>query len=220
MKKFSAILIVLIYVSYFVLAGVDDTLSVKYDTVDYFVCANGFPAYYDAVKYDSAGLYFVENEDTAYYISVTEYPIYNDTIYDTIKNGNTYDKNGFWRNTEGTYTKRFRTVNGCDSIVTLCLTVYDDIQIVFPTAFTPLGNNNKIFTYWVSDTENLELESFEIYSRLGTCVFKTSKKEDFWDGKYQGTVCPSDLYLYRIYYRYKFTGRILYEKHGEVFLLK
>ena len=50
-------------------------------------------------------------------------PTYNDTVSQTIIQGDTYTFVGNTYDTEGLYTTRLQTVSGCDSIVTLNLTV-------------------------------------------------------------------------------------------------
>lgn len=62
-------------------------------------------------------------------------PVYNIIISDSITAGETYTQYGFNESAAGTYTQSLTTVNGCDSIITLHLTVltgvneYKDTQI-------------------------------------------------------------------------------------------
>jgi hypothetical protein len=51
-------------------------------------------------------------------------PVYNDTIYSELC-GVPYDANNFYEEESGIYTQHLQTINGCDSIVTLNLTVWD-----------------------------------------------------------------------------------------------
>jgi gliding motility-associated-like protein len=51
-------------------------------------------------------------------------PIYNDTIY-AQRCGIAYDENNFYETESGVYTQHLQTINGCDSIVTLNLNVWD-----------------------------------------------------------------------------------------------
>jgi len=51
------------------------------------------------------------------------------SIAATICSGETYSSNGFNESTAGTYKKTFQTTQGCDSIVTLTLTVVDGLDL-------------------------------------------------------------------------------------------
>ena len=50
-------------------------------------------------------------------------PVASTTLTDTICEGSTYTENGFNESETGTYTQQLRTIHGCDSTVTLNLTV-------------------------------------------------------------------------------------------------
>ena len=220
MRYWCSIILALSVFTACVYADGADTVTVEYDTVAFDVCMTDFPVVYDSIEYAEGGLYFVEHIDTAYYLLLKSRPVYNDTIKDTVRQGRVYDKNGFYLTAQGVYTKELTSMYGCDSVVSLDLTVWDDMYTLFPNTFTPQGENNNFFTYWVSDSLNFELESFEIFDRKGTRVFYTNKKYDYWDGTYNGKVCETSVFVYRMFYRYRFTKGRLYEKHGEVILLR
>jgi len=55
--------------------------------------------------------------------TVTVNPTYNIPLTESICQGETYNFNGQYLTTAGTYTQNLSTVNGCDSIITLTLTV-------------------------------------------------------------------------------------------------
>ena len=61
--------------------------------------------------------------DSIVTLTLTVNPVYNDTITAAICEGTTYNENGFNASEAGTYTQNLQTVNGCDSIVTLTLSV-------------------------------------------------------------------------------------------------
>ena len=58
-------------------------------------------------------------------------PKYNDTIRASICLGSRYTQNGFNENTSGIYTQTLQTTKGCDSIVTLKLTVNSTYSTAF-----------------------------------------------------------------------------------------
>ena len=61
--------------------------------------------------------------DSVIVLTLSVNPVYHDTINAEICEGSVYTENGFNVNEAGTYTQTLQTINGCDSIVTLNLTV-------------------------------------------------------------------------------------------------
>ena len=61
--------------------------------------------------------------DSVVTLTLTVNPVASTTLSAAICEGSTYSENGFNVNEAGTYTQTLQTVNGCDSIVTLTLTV-------------------------------------------------------------------------------------------------
>ena len=61
-------------------------------------------------------------QDTTF-IANFERVVYTQEIHHAICEGSVYSENGFNANEAGTYTQNLQTINGCDSIVTLTLTV-------------------------------------------------------------------------------------------------
>jgi hypothetical protein len=66
-------------------------------------------------------------------IEVVVHPTFNETIQESICEGSVYTLNGVDYNASGTYVETFASINGCDSIVTLQLTVhpsYNNVQTI------------------------------------------------------------------------------------------
>ncbi len=61
--------------------------------------------------------------DSTVTLNLTVNPIIDTTITAAICEGTTYTENGFNASDAGTYTQNLQTINGCDSIITLNLTV-------------------------------------------------------------------------------------------------
>ena len=61
--------------------------------------------------------------DSVIVLTLSINPVYHDTINAAICEGSVYTENGFNESEAGTYTQNLQTVNDCDSIVTLNLTV-------------------------------------------------------------------------------------------------
>ena len=79
-------------------------------------------------NYTTAGSYTYTSNDTVYTLTLTVNPTYNVTINDSITAGETYTQYGFNESAAGTYTQNLTTVNGCDSIITLNLTVLTGVN--------------------------------------------------------------------------------------------
>lgn len=62
--------------------------------------------------------------DSVYALNLTVEDVYNDTIYGSICNGETYSEYGFNEDSTGIYTHYFQSMYGCDSLVTLSLKVH------------------------------------------------------------------------------------------------
>ena len=65
----------------------------------------------------------IDGCDSIVTLTLSVNPVANTTLSVTICNGTTYTENGFNVSEAGTYTQNLQTVNGCDSIVTLNLTI-------------------------------------------------------------------------------------------------
>lgn len=61
--------------------------------------------------------------DSTVTLTLNVYPSFTETIDATITEGETYTQNGFNENQSGEYTISLQTINGCDSVIVLNLTV-------------------------------------------------------------------------------------------------
>ncbi|MBQ9311567.1 MAG: T9SS type A sorting domain-containing protein [Bacteroidales bacterium] len=104
------------------------------NTIEESICeGNSFE--FNQQIYTEAGTYYAylqtwDGCDSVVVLNLTVNPIYNNTINATINPGEVYNENGFNETTEGTYTLELQTINGCDSTVTLNLTVNSSINDV------------------------------------------------------------------------------------------
>ncbi|MBP1631227.1 MAG: hypothetical protein H6Q15_2120 [Bacteroidetes bacterium] len=71
----------------------------------------------------SQHLYTSKGCDSIVNLSLKVNPIYNDTIFASICKGQVYSLNGFNESNAGFYTQNLKSILGCDSIVSLNLTV-------------------------------------------------------------------------------------------------
>jgi len=79
---------------------------------------------------DSAGVYTLVNGCDSVILTLNINPPYRDTVYAKILQGQTYTQNGFNENITGLYTDTLQSINGCDSIITLNLSVVDTFSVV------------------------------------------------------------------------------------------
>lgn len=98
-----------------------------YVVLDESICDGESFEFGDGI-YATAGSYTYTSNDTAYTLNLTVNPTYNITISDSITEGETYTQYGFNESAAGTYTQSLTTVNGCDSIITLHLTVLTGVN--------------------------------------------------------------------------------------------
>lgn len=95
------------------------------------------------------------------------------------------------------------TLNGCVDTVTYPVEVIDIITKYIPNAFTPNKNDRndifKIYAYGISP-DNFELS---IFDRWGRQVFKTTDKNEGWNGAVNnvGDVVEMNTYVYRLNYK-------------------
>ena len=82
---------------------------------------NGFNAS-EAGTY-TQNLQTIDGCDSVVTLTLTVNPVESTTLLASICEGSVYTENGFNASEAGTYTQTLQTVNGCDSIVTLTLTV-------------------------------------------------------------------------------------------------
>ena len=82
---------------------------------------NGFNAS-EAGTY-TQNLQTINGCDSTVTLNLTVNPVYDETINAAICEGTTYTENGFNVSEAGTYTQTLQTINGCDSIVTLNLSI-------------------------------------------------------------------------------------------------
>lgn len=110
--------------------------------------------------------------------------------------------------------------DGCPSTAFIDITVFKP-NIQFPNVFTPNGDNlNDIFRPVPGDVlGTLIIEDFKVYNRWGQVVYNgRNNNNEGWDGTHGGKPAPSDVYVYRVVYRYP--GNATLEKSGDITLIR
>lgn len=100
-----------------------------------------------------------------------------------------------------TYKVDVKSIYGCEASDTIAIKVFcENTQVFIPNAFTPDGDGvNDILM--VRGTGIVMVKSFRIFNRWGVIVFERSNfspnEPSFgWDGKINGKVSPSEVFVY------------------------
>ncbi len=129
------------------------------------VCPGELPLTWNGKTFTEAGtktatLQTVNGCDSTVTMTLHVFPTYNVPVTATVCQGESYSFFGQTLTSGGTYTHTLQTVNGCDSIVTLTLTVnptyaVTDTRTVCPSEL-PLTWNGKTFTEAGTQTATLQ----------------------------------------------------------------
>ena len=94
--------------------------------------------------------------DSVVTLTLTVNPVYSFTIDATINQGETYHGNGFEVSEAGTYTQNLQTVNGCDSVIVLNLTVNSSLSDVVANTIEVALYPNPAENYTVLEVQGLK----------------------------------------------------------------
>ena len=87
-----------------------------------------------------------------------------------------------------------------------------------PNAFTPNGDGMNDEFKVISNAGVTTLNSLKIFSRSGNLVFQSQDLSKGWDGRYNGTIMPIDIYYWTAVYVDR--NGLTNSKTGTVLLLK
>lgn len=101
---------------------------------------------------------------------------------------------------------------GCVNKDEVCVDVTTDYGVYIPNIFTPNDDNMNdvfyVYGYSISDV------TMEIFDRWGEKIFTSGDQKLGWNGTFKGTLCKTDVYVYKIGYkglngkRYNKTGHV------------
>lgn len=84
---------------------------------------------------------------------------------------------------------------GCEAVVIKRVSILRSYRVMFPTGFTPLGNENQ---YFVPKFKGLVSGELLIFNTWGDLIFQTDDlKTKGWDGKLKGELLNAGFYFYR-----------------------
>jgi gliding motility-associated-like protein len=91
--------------------------------------------------------------------------------------------------------------NGCDSIITVYLSIInsDTCKIFIPNSFSP--NNDGINDNFKPESScGLTEYTFMVFDRWGEKLFETNNQAEAWFGKYKGEILSAGVYVYLLRY--------------------
>ncbi|MGM9819877.1 MAG: leucine-rich repeat protein [Candidatus Onthomorpha sp.] len=94
--------------------------------------------------------------DSTVTLTLTVNPVYNITIDATINQGDVYQENGFNVSEAGVYTQNLQSVNGCDSVIVLNLTVNSSLGDVVANTIEVALYPNPAESYTVLKVQGLK----------------------------------------------------------------
>ena len=116
------------------------------------------------------------------------------------------------------YTLTVTSPNGCVKIADKNFKLIFPI-VRFPNAFTPDGDgNNDVFKMVVPQGLAI-VDLMEIYNRWGQKIFESTAPNASWDGTINGEQVPSDVYIYRVWWR-RGDGALQMQSKGDITLLR
>ncbi|MEO6612167.1 MAG: gliding motility-associated C-terminal domain-containing protein [Chitinophagaceae bacterium] len=124
-------------------------------------------------------------------------------------------------NKEAYYTVKLVAYNftlGCTDSTRKTLTVLDHCFIDIPTAFTP-NNDGLNDTFWPHNALKTDNYQFKVYNRWGQLVFATRDWRKKWDGKINGVVQTTGVYVWMLSYINQDTKQPVFRK-GTVTLIR
>ncbi|MDO4191074.1 MAG: choice-of-anchor J domain-containing protein [Bacteroidales bacterium] len=191
---------------------VDSTVVVPDTLIDNVaVCDNELPYAWHGNNYTAAGTYNVTENGDLYVLNLIVNPTYNTTETQTITSADLpYTWNGQTITAAGTYTYRGTTAAGCDSVVTLILTVNVGIDYaedgMFAISPNPVKRGGEVrldVTLNEADRDGLVIE---LFTSNGELIDRTEPKEQPMFVKMPDV---DGLYMIRLTTG---TGRVMYGK--------
>ena len=110
------------------------------------------------------------------------------------------------------------SLDGCTDSSRLNLIV-EPIDIPqFPTAFTP-NNDGLNDQFRILELDNANVLDFQIFNRWGQVVFNNADGSAAWDGNFQGSPQPREVYIYVLTFQRR-TDATAITIRGQVTLLR
>ena len=131
--------------------------------------------------------------DSIMVLNLTVHPNYNDTIYAETCDNIPYTQNGFNADSTGIYTQYLESIWGCDSIVTLNLTVY-------PTYIFPLNEEiceGEVYIehgFWLTYPGTFIMDSYSSCHGCDSLYVLNLTVNQTWDKLVEANICQGDTF--------------------------
>ena len=179
-------------------------------SIEAVVCNDQLPYLWNGQVYNSAGDYtqHFSNSTGCDSIAILHLTIANHSQPSAIEAAVCHDQlpylwNGQAYNNTGDYILHFTNNAGCDSMITLHLSIEPAgsgncyCEIIIPNAITPNGDG--INDYWkISHTDCVLKTNVSVYNRYGSLVYHADDYQNNWNGTYRSAACPDGTYYYVI----------------------
>ena len=124
-------------------------------------------------------------------------------------------------NRESYYTVKlivFNNAIGCTDTAQKSLTVLNNCLIAVPSAFTPNGDGLNDY-FWPHNALKAENLDFKVYNRWGQLIFHSRDWRKKWDGRINGQIQSTGVYVWMLSYTHRDTGEKVFQK-GTVALIR
>ncbi len=132
--------------------------------------------------------------DSTVVLTLTEYPVYNETATASMCVGSTYQFGTQSLTTAGTYTEVFTSISGCDSTVVLTLTVTTSVN--YTDSATICQGDTYSFGTQLLDSTGVYTEVFPLPSGCDSIVTLTLTVGQEYNTSITHTMCEGDSYQF------------------------
>ncbi len=97
--------------------------------------------------------------------------------------------------TEQLYFIQIKNQAGCMTVDTLLVRVFDNTDIIVPSAFSPNGDfHNDVLAIFLVGVDKFTI--FRVFNRWGQLLFETDNPLQKWDGTFKGKKQPAEAYVW------------------------
>lgn len=124
-------------------------------------------------------------------------------------------------NREAYYTVKlvaYSSTVGCKDSTRKTITVLDHCLIAVPSAFTPNNDGLNDF-FWPHNAIKADNYEFKVFNRWGQLVFQTRNWQSKWDGRVNGELQTTGVYVWMLRYTNRDNGNPVFQK-GTVTLIR
>lgn len=200
--------------------------SASASTSSIAVCDNQLPYTWNGTSYTNAGTYTktlvnAAGCDSIATLVLNVIPETGNTELKTLCSSQLpYQWNGERYNSPGNYTIRKTNASGCDSLLTLVLSIDESRcgDIFFPSAVAPTGSGQNRTFGALGNLSAITAYSLSIYNRFGELVFTTTNPYERWDTKFRNQSNGNAAFVW--YASYSLNGGARTIKKGRLVVIR